>query len=75
MLHAQSNRLRSFVNYHNMEAAVKEGQDGITAEARRPNPNAQLFNFSRNWRSVHSTFVHFQVNCAAHSYGIWVGQC
>ena len=57
----QANRLRSFVNYLNLEAAVKEGQEAIAAEARHPKPNAELYDFSRNWRSVHSTFVHFQV--------------
>lgn len=53
--------MRNFVNYVNLEAEVKEGQEGIAAEALHPQPNAELYDFGRNWRSVQSSFVHFQV--------------
>ena len=44
---------------------MKAGRPRIEAEARRPKSNAALYGFDRNWRAVHSTFVHFQVRVPA----------
>jgi hypothetical protein len=44
-----------------MSRASYEGLDVVRQEAKCTKTDACMYEFSRNWRSVHSTFVHFQV--------------